>query len=64
MAEDSVIAHGGLYRCCIGTIMELPKEDDAEGVVRGCKHACGGKFRFNGKHWEVQFDPLPEKGIL
>ena len=58
MAENSIIAHGGMFRCCIATILELPPEAEKDGAVVECKYACGGKVRFNKEHWEAVLQDL------
>ena len=40
--SDTTISHGGLMRCCLVTIEELPDTEYVDGTVIDCKHESAG----------------------
>jgi hypothetical protein len=36
--SDTTISHGGLMRCCLATIAELPDTEYADETIIDCKH--------------------------
>lgn len=44
---------GGLMRCCIATLLELPEcLDPVEGAEVSCKYCSAGRMIFRDSAWE------------